>query len=172
MPPAPRPRMVHVGDEAPDFTVPLAGGEAYNDLTEFTLSDRIGDGPIVLAFYPAAFTSGCTEEMCTFSDRLRSFEELDADVYGISVDLPFAQNVWIDEEDLSIPMLSDWNHEVIRTYDVVYPDMYDQVEAAQRSVFVIDDDGVVTYRWVRDGDNPDFGTLVSEVRDAVADARE
>ncbi|WP_096391141.1 redoxin domain-containing protein [Halopenitus persicus] len=163
--------MVNVGDEAPDFTVPLAGGEAYNDLSEFTLSDRIGDGPIVLAFYPAAFTGGCTEEMCTFSDRLPSFEELDADVYGISVDLPFAQNVWIDQEDLAVPMLSDWNHEVIRKYDVVYADMYDQVEAAQRSVFVIGDDGIVTYRWVRDGDNPDFETLVSEVRDAVANAR-
>ncbi|SEH43214.1 Peroxiredoxin [Halopenitus malekzadehii] len=164
--------MVDVGDEAPDFAVPLAGGAAYNDLDDFRLSDRIGDGPVVLAFYPAAFTGGCTEEMCTFSDRLSDFEALDADVYGISVDLPFAQNVWMETEDIDVPMLSDWDHEVIRKYDVVYGDMYDRIEVAQRSVFVIDDDGIVTYRWIREGENPDFETFVPEVREAVAAAAE
>ena len=159
--------MVEVGDDAPDFTVPLAGGEAYNDVSEFTLSDALGDGPVVLAFYPAAFTSGCTEEMCTFRDEIGGFEALSADVYGVSVDLPFAQNIWIMENDLGFPMLSDWNHDVIRDYDVVLPDMYGMVEVAQRSIFVIDDAGTVSYRWVREGENPDFDDLVSEVQDAV-----
>ena len=161
--------MVAVGDQAPDFTVPMAGGSAYNDLDEFTLSDALEDGPVVLAFYPAAFTSGCTEEMCTFRDEMARFDELNADVYGVSVDLPFSQNVWIEQESLNFPMLSDWDHEVIHAYDVVYPDLYGSIEAAQRSIFVVDEDGTVTYRWVRSGDNPDFEELIDETRAAVAE---
>lgn len=161
--------MVNEGDQAPDFTVPLAGGDAYNDLEPFTLSDAIGDGPIVLAFYPAAFTSGCTTEMCAFRDSMSSYEELDAQVYGVSVDLPFAQNIWIQQHDLNFPMLSDWDHDVIHKYDVVYDGMYDMIEAAQRSLFIIDNDGTISYAWVRDGDNPDFDVFVSDVRDRVAE---
>lgn len=163
--------MVREGDAAPDFTVPMAGGAAYNDLEEFTLSDALGEGPIVLAFFPAAFTSGCTAEMCAFRDSMDAFDDLDARVYGVSVDLPFAQNVWMREHDLPFPMLSDWDHEVIRAYDVVLEDMYGSIEVAQRSVFVLDDGGTVTYRWVRDGDNPDFEPFVEEVREAVAAVR-
>jgi peroxiredoxin len=162
--------MVDIGSEAPEFTVPVAGGEAYNDVEPFTLSEELGGGPTVLAFYPAAFTSGCTEEMCAFRDSMATFDDLDASVYGVSVDLPFAQNVWIEEEGLNFPMLSDWDHEVIEKYDVVLEDMYGMVEVAERSVFVLDADGVVTYKWVRDGENPDFGALVAEIGDAVAEA--
>jgi peroxiredoxin len=161
--------MVDVGDQAPDFTVPMAGGSAYNDIQEFTLSEALSDGPVVLAFYPAAFTSGCTEEMCTFRDRKNAFDDLGAQVYGASVDLPFSQNVWIAQEALNFPMLSDWNHEVIHDYDVVYPEMYGAIEVAQRSVFVVDGDCEVRYRWVRDGDNPDFGDLIADTRAAVAE---
>ncbi|MFP9062379.1 redoxin domain-containing protein [Natrialbaceae archaeon A-chndr2] len=152
--------MVSIGDRAPDFTLPKAGGTAYNDITEFTLSDALEDGPVVLAFYPAAFTSGCTDEMCAFRDSMDAFEELEAQVYGISVDLPFAQNVWIEQEDLNFPILADWNHEVIHKYDVVRPDLYGSIEAARRSIFVLDADGFVTYKWVRSGENPDFDDLV------------
>ncbi len=162
--------MVDIGSKAPDFTVPKAGGNAYNDVESFTLSAAVGDGPIVLAFYPAAFTGGCTEEMCAFRDSMAAFNDLDATVYGVSVDLPFAQNIWIREENLNFPMLSDWDHEVIEKYDVVLEDMYGMVEVAERSVFVVDDDGTITYKWVRDGDNPDFEDLVAEIRDAVAEA--
>ena len=162
--------MVEVGDAAPDFAVPLAGGEAYNDVEAFRLSDALGDGPVVLAFVPAAFTSGCTEELCTFRDGFAAFEDLDASVFGVSVDLPFAQNVWSMQHDLPFPLLSDWTHEVTEAFDVVYEGMYDLVDVSQRSVFVLDEDGVVTYRWVREGENPDFGDLVAEVEAAVADA--
>lgn len=163
--------MVDVGDTAPDFTVPKAGGDAYNDLEPFTLSDHVDDGPTVLSFYPAAFTSGCTVQMCSLRDSLDLFDELDAQVYGVSVDLPFAQNIWIQQEELNFPMLSDWDHEVIHKYDAVLENMYDMVEVADRATFVVDTDGVVTYAWVRDGDdNPDFDELTAEVRDAVEDA--
>ena len=159
--------MVDVGDTAPDFTVPKAGGSAYNDVEQFTLSEAIGEGPIVLAFYPAAFTQGCTAEMCAFRDSMDAFEALDARVYGISVDLPFAQNVWIDQHGLNFPMLSDWNHEVTHAYDVVLEGMYDVVDVAKRSVFVIDSEGTVTYRWVRDDENPDFEAFVEELQAIV-----
>jgi len=162
--------MVAEGAEAPNFTVPEAGGSAYNDVSEFSLAEALGDGPIVLAFFPAAFTSGCTDEMCAFRDAIPEFDELDADIYGISVDLPFAQNVWIEQHDLGFPMLSDWSHEVIHAYDVVRDDLYGSIEAARRSVFVLDADGVVRYRWLRDGDNPDFEAFTSTVHEEVAAA--
>jgi len=162
--------MIDVGDAAPDFTVPMAGGDAYDDVSGFTLSGALGEGPVVLAFFPAAFTSGCTEEMCSFRDDFAAFRGLDAAIYGISADLPFAQNVWIDRHDLPFPMLSDQHHEAIEAYGVVRRDMYDLVTAARRAVFVLDADGNVTYRWVREGDNPEFDAFVDEVREAVAAA--
>jgi len=70
--------MVDAGDSAPDFTVPVAGGEAYNDIGQFTLSEALAEGPVVLAFVPAAFTSACTEELCAFRDGLARFVDLDA----------------------------------------------------------------------------------------------
>jgi peroxiredoxin len=164
--------MIVEGNHAPNFTVPLAGGEAYNDISEFTLSTVIGDGAVILAFVPGAFTGGCTTEMCTLGNRMDSLEALDASVYGISVDLPFAQNTWMQQEGFDVPMLSDCSHEVIREYDVVYPDMYEIVEAAQRSIFIIDTDGIASYRWSRDGENPDFNSLIDTVRDELKLLRE
>ncbi|MEM4780061.1 MAG: redoxin domain-containing protein [Halalkalicoccus sp.] len=159
--------MIEEGESAPDFTVPIARGEAYNDVGEFTLSERLGDGPIVLAFFPAAFTSGCTEELCTFRDSLDAFEELDASVYGISTDLPFAQNEFIRQEGLTFPLLSDYDHEAIRAYGVVREDFYDVLFVAERSAFVLDEEGRVVYRWVESGSETDFEALVEEVRGAI-----
>lgn len=161
--------MVAVGDEAPDFTVPIARGNGT--VEAFTLSEALGDGPLVLAFFPAAFTGGCTTEMCTFRDSMAAFEDLDASVYGVSVDLPFALNEFIDQQELNFPMLSDASHRLIADYGVELAGLDGLVRLAERSVFVIDDDGVVTYRWVRvDGQNPDFEELVEEVRTAAAEA--
>jgi len=162
--------MLDVGDEAPGFTLPKAGGEVYNDIGSFTLSEALGDGPIVLAFFPAAFTSGCTAEMCTFRDSMHRFDALDAQVYGISVDLPPAQNVWILREELNFPMLSDWDHEVIHEFGVVRPDMYGEFEAAKRSIFVLDPTGTITYRWVASDGETEFGAVIDAVEDAVAEA--
>lgn len=159
--------MPEVGDTAPGFSAVVAGGNTYNDIDTVTLTEILETGPVVLAFYPAAFTSGCTEEMCTFRDNMSAFAEVNAQVYGISVDLPFAQNIWIQEESLNFPMISDWDHGITEAFDVVLPKMYDAVDVAQRSVFVIDTEQTIRYAWIRDGDNPDFGKLVAEVHDAV-----
>jgi peroxiredoxin len=163
--------MLAVGETAPTFTVPIAHGDAYDDIGEFSLAEALGDGPLVLAFFPAAFTGGCTEEMCTFRDSLAAFEAVDARVYGLSVDLPFALNTFIRRHDLSFPMLSDVDRTVIHDYDVIIEDLYGIPEVADRAVFVLDDAGTVTYAWAREGErNPDFEALVDEVRTAAAQA--
>ena len=164
--------MIQEGDRAPRFRLPVARGRAYNDVETFALADALGDGPVVLAFFPAAFTGGCTEELRAFTADAEAFEALDADVYGISVDLSFSHNEFIVKEDLAVPLLSDHRHEVTRAYGVVYEGMYGHFEVAERSVFVLDSDGVVRHRWVREGDNPDFEAFVDDLQDVVREVRE
>jgi len=153
--------MVAEGDDAPDFTAPLADG----DVEPFTLSENLDDAPLVLAFFPGAFTGVCTTEMCTFQDQLASFEDVGATVYGVSVDLPFALNEFRDQENLSFGLISDTEKELVDAYDVRMDFADLGVEGvAKRSVFVVDQDGEVTYSWVSDdpGVEPDY--------DAVAEA--
>jgi len=147
--------MVSVGDEAPEFTAPLANG----DLGSFTLSERLDEAPLVLAFFPAAFTGTCTTEMCTFRDQLANFEDVGATVYGVSIDTPFTLNEFREENDLNFGLLSDTNRELIDLYDVRM-DFADLgvMGVAKRSVFVVDGDGEITYAWVSDdpGVEPDY----------------
>jgi peroxiredoxin len=157
--------MVDVGDDAPDFTAPLANG----DVESITLSEHLGDGPVVLAFFPGAFTGVCTDEMCAFRDALSEFESVDATVFGVSVDTPFSLNEFRANNDLGFDLVSDTDKEVIDAFGVRDPDFADfGYAAAKRSVFVLDDEGTVTYRWVTDdpGVEPDY----EEVREAAADA--
>ncbi len=155
--------MVRTGDAAPDFTAPLATGE----IESITLSERLDEAPIVLAFFPGAFSSVCTDEMCAFQDRLAAFSEFDATVYGVSVDSPFAQNAFREQNGLTFDIVSDFDREIIDDYDVRM-DFEDLgvYGVAKRSVFVIDRDGEITYSWVSDdpGVEPDY----DEVEDAVA----
>ncbi|MES3516427.1 MAG: redoxin domain-containing protein [Natronomonas sp.] len=157
-----------VGDRAPDFTLPCAGGSAYNDVSAFTLSESLRDGPVVLAFLPGAFTNTCTDQVCVFRDSYDAFERIDASVYGVTADMPFAQNVWIEQHDLPFSMLSDQGCVVTKDYGVFRDDMYDIVDSAHRSLFGIDSDGTVVYRWMTDGD-PDFDALIDDVTAALAD---
>ncbi|ADD06685.1 homolog to peroxiredoxin [Natrialba magadii ATCC 43099] len=155
--------MPATGDSAPDFTAPLANG----DVDEFSLSDALSeDAPIVLAFFPAAFTGVCTDEMCTFQDRLAAFEDVDATVYGVSRDSPFTLNEFRAQNDLDFGLISDFNKEIIETYDVEM-DFEDLgvYGVAKRSVFVVDSDGVITYSWV--SDDPGVEPEYAEVEDAV-----
>ena len=107
--------MLDTDQAAPDFTAPVATG----DVESITLSERLPDeAPIVLAFFPGAFTSVCTSEMCTFRDRLSAFEQFEATVYGVSVDSPFALNEFRDQNDLGFDLISDFEKELIDAYDV------------------------------------------------------
>jgi peroxiredoxin len=157
--------MVSQGDDAPSFTAPLANG----DVESFSLSDALDDAPIVLAFFPGAFTSVCTAELCSFRDRMSAFADVDATVYGVSVDSPFALNEFRDQNDLPFGLISDFEKEVIDAYDVRTSFESRGVNGlAKRAVFVVDGDGTVTYAWVSDdpGVEPDY----DEVANAAADA--
>ncbi|WP_135805244.1 redoxin domain-containing protein [Halorussus marinus] len=158
--------MVDVGDHAPDFTAPLADG----DVSEFTLSDHLDEAPLVLAFFPGAFTSVCTAELCTFESELAAYEDVGATVYGISVDSPFALNEFRDREGLSFGLVSDSNKGIVDDYDVVM-DFADlgYYGVAKRAVFVVDGDRTVTYRWVSDdpGVEPDYDAVEAAAADAA-----
>ena len=135
---------VEVGAKAPDFTL------HNQDRQDVTLSEELKKGPVVLAFMPAAFSSVCTQEMCTFRDSATDLNKVNARVLGVTVDTFFALKAWADQQQLSFPLLSDFNKEVIRTYGVVNPDMIGLKDIAKRSVFVIDRNGVVRHREVLD----------------------
>ncbi|QCJ47851.1 redoxin domain-containing protein [Haloprofundus sp. MHR1] len=157
--------MVDVGDDAPDFTVPLADG----DVGSFTLSERLDETPLVLAFFPAAFTGTCTSEMNTFSDRIETFDSADANVYGVSVDTPFALNEFRRQNDLRFPLLSDTNRTLVERYGVSMDFASLGVEnVAKRAVFVVDESGAVTYKWV--SDDPGVEPNYEEIQTAAVDA--
>ena len=143
-----------VGSTAPDFTL------TNQDRQTVTLSAQRGK-PVVLAFFPAAFSSVCTKEMCTFRDSIARLGQADAQVYGISVDTFFALKAFHDHEQLSFPLLSDFNKQVIRDYGVFNEDMIGLKGIAKRAVFVVDRDGVVRHREVlNDARNePDYDTV-------------
>jgi len=139
------------------------------DITEFTLSEALGDGPVVLAFFPGAFTSVCTGEMTTLRDRLDALADAGASLYGISIDSPFSLGEFAEQNELNFPLVGDTNKEVIEAYDVVM-DFADLgiSGVAKRSVFVLDDDGTITYAWVSDdpGVEPDYDELEAAAGDA------
>ena len=129
---------IDVGSAAPDFTLP------NQDREPVTLSARRGR-PVVLAFFPAAFSSVCTKELCTFRDQLSALNLADAQVYGISVDTFFTLKAFQNDQQLTFPLLSDFNKQVIRDYDVFNEDMIGLKGIARRAVFVIDKGGIVRH---------------------------
>jgi len=146
------------GTKAPDFTLKHKTGDG---LVDVTLSENFGEKNTVLLFFPFAFTSVCMAEMCSVRDTLNSYTELNADVYGISIDSPFTLEVMAQKENISFPLLSDFNKEVAQAYDVLYEDLLGLRGVAKRSAFVINKEGVITYSWSSDDPKnvPDFPEL-------------
>jgi peroxiredoxin len=146
---------VDAGAKAPDFTLP------NQDRTPVTLSEELKKGPVVLAFFPAAFSGTCTTEMCTFRDSARELAGVSANVIGISTDTFFALKAWADAQRFTFPLLSDFNKTVIAQYGVVNPDMIGLKNIAKRAVFVIDRGGIVRHREVLDDarNEPDYAQV-------------
>src|SRR3954466_13148401 len=144
-----------VGDKAPDFTL------VNQDRESVRLSDQLGAGSIVLAFFPGAFSGVCTKEMCTLRDSMNQLNGMGAKVFGISTDTFFTLKAWADQQKLGFPLLSDYNKETIGAYDVVNPDMIGLKNIAKRAVIVIDKGGVIRYREALDDarNEPDYGKL-------------
>jgi glutaredoxin-dependent peroxiredoxin len=130
-----------VGSKAPDFTL------MNEERQPVKLSEQKGKA-VVLAFFPAAFSSVCTKELCTFRDSLARLNAVKAQVYGISVDTFFTLKAFQEQQGLTFPLLSDFNKQAIRDYGVFNEDMIGLKGIAKRAVFVIDKDGIVRHREV------------------------
>jgi len=131
-----------VGTQAPNFTLKT---KTVHGLEDVRLSDNLGKKQTVLLFFPLAFTSVCTQEMCDISGGLGEYSGLDADVYGISVDSPFAQEAWAKQNGITVTLLSDLNKTVTKAYDVVFPNLAGVGDTSARAAFVIGRDGAIKY---------------------------
>lgn len=143
--------MPTVGQKAPNFT--LVG----TNLKPIQLVDYKGK-KLVLLFFPLAYSSVCTTEMCMARDDQSQYSKLDAEVIGISVDSPFVLQKFAADNDLNFPLASDFNREVAQAYDTLFEGVFMGMSGfAKRSAFVIDGQGILQYAEITDGGSlPDF----------------
>jgi len=148
---------IEIGQKAPDFKL------FDNQMKARTLKEFLGD-KLILAFFPGAFTSVCTKEMCTFRDSLAKLDGMKAKVVGISVNDPWSSREFAEKNMLTFPLLCDYKREVIRLYDVELPNFagLDGYTAAKRSVFILDKQGIVRYTWI--SDNPAVEPNYNEIQ--------
>jgi peroxiredoxin len=143
------------GDKAPEFTL------TSSDKSEISLSSY-ADKNLILLFFPLAFTSVCTTELCSMRDDIATYNDLNADVMAISVDSPFALAKFKEEQNLNFPLLSDFNKEVSRSYGALYEDFVLGLKGvSKRSAFIIDQNGIIRYAEVLEnaGELPNFGAI-------------
>jgi len=133
---------IPVGSKAPDFTLK---SKQASGLVDVKLSNNFGKKNTVLLFFPLAFTSVCTKEMCDITSGFGAYSGLNADVIAVSVDSPFAQEAWAQKEKIGITLASDLNKTTIKSYNVVFPMLAGVGDTAARAAFVIDKNGVVQY---------------------------
>ena len=133
---------IPVGSKAPDFSLK---SKQASGLVDVRLSNNFGRKNTLLLFYPLAFTSVCTQEMCDISSGLNAYSSLNADVVGISVDSPFAQEAWAQKEKIGITLASDLNKKTAEAYGTLLADLLGLGSVSARAAFVIDKQGVVQY---------------------------
>jgi glutaredoxin-dependent peroxiredoxin len=136
-----------VGTKAPDFALSTKTADGPKQIK---LSDNFGKKNTLLLFFPMAFTGTCKTEMCEVSGGLSAYSSINAAVYGISGDNPFAQEAWAQKEKINVPLLSDYEHKVAKAYDVMYDSFLPQMNlgmggVAKRSAFIIDKNGLIQY---------------------------
>jgi peroxiredoxin len=151
---------IEAGQKAPDFKL-------FNtDKKEVALGDYKGKN-VVLLFFPFAFSSTCTKEMCEMRDNYSFYSGLSAEVIGISVDSLFANKKFKEVENIPFTFLSDFNKTVSKQYDSLYEDWgYGYHGVSKRSVFVINKEGIITYLQIlpNAGDYPDMAALKNAVQ--------
>lgn len=132
-----------VGDQAPSFSLTDADRKGRS-------LDEFKGKKTVLAFYPGAFTGACTKEMCAIRDNMSKLNNLGAQVVGISVDAPFANKAFAQQNNLQFPLLSDHTRTVAKQYAGLYDNFGGLAgySAAKRSIFILDEKGVVRYAWI------------------------
>lgn len=153
--------MATVNDVAPDFTLKNTKKE------DVSLSDYKGK-PVVLAFYPGAFTGVCDTEMCKLKDDMNEFKELETSVLGLSVDSPWANAAFAEKYDLNFELLSDIERKTIKDYDLLFEGLggIENYTCANRGVVIIDAEGIIKYRWVADP-NPGVEPNYQEIKEFV-----
>lgn len=151
------------GSKAPNFTLKRKTQEGLEDVS---LQDGLQRKQVVLLFFPLAFTGVCTDEFCTVSQGIDAYAGLDAEVFGISVDSPFAQEAWAQQNEITVPLLSDFDRSVAKSYDVLYEELLGLKGVAKRSAFVIGRDGTIEFSWSSDDphDLPDFDALKAALK--------
>ncbi len=147
------------GDAAPHFTLP-------NTTNEPVSLESFRGQPVVVLFFPLAFTGVCTAELCTMRDNMGKYNASNAQVLGISVDSPFTLAQFKDKENLNFPLLSDFNKEAAKAYNVVYEDFFGLKGVAKRSAFVVDASGKIAYAEVLEnaGEQPNYPIIQSTLR--------
>jgi glutaredoxin-dependent peroxiredoxin len=133
---------IAVGSKAPDFSLK---SKTASGLADVKLSENFGKKNTVLLFFPLAFTSVCTQEMCDITAGLSQYSGQGADVIGVSVDSPFAQEAWANQNKITIRLASDLNKETAKAYGVLLPDLIGLGSVSARAAFVIDKNGTVVY---------------------------
>jgi peroxiredoxin len=146
---------LNVGDKAPDFTL------KNSDAEEVTLSSFAGKQNVVVLFFPLAFTSVCTTELCAVRDGMEDYEGLNAQVLGISVDSFFTLKEFKKAQNLNFPLLSDFNKTTAKAYGALYEEFFGMHGVAKRSAFVVNKDGEVVYAEVLEkaSDLPNFDKI-------------
>jgi peroxiredoxin len=149
---------IAVGSKAPDFVLKSKTADGLKDVK---LSDNFGRKKTVLLFFPLAYTGVCTQEMCDQTSGLGEYEQLGADVIGISVDSPFTQEAWAKANKIGITLVSDLNKTTTKAYDVLFPMLAGIGDTSARAAFVIGPDGVVKYaeQTATPKDLPDFAAV-------------
>lgn len=143
------------GDTAPDFTLKNTEG------ADVTLSDSRDSENVLLLFFPLAFSSVCTTELCTMRDNMKLYDELHARVYGVSIDSFFTLKEFKKMHNLNMDLLSDFNKNVSSSYGTLYEEFFGMRGVSKRSAFVIDRAGVIRYAEVLEeaGQLPDFDRI-------------
>ncbi len=152
---------LNVGDKAPDFEL------VDTDLKMRTLNEFTGK-KLILSFFVAASSPVCETELCTFRDSRDELSNLGAQVIAISNDGPFANKAFAEKNNLKFPILGDYKSKTIRDYDVLMPDLLHvkDYDAAKRSIFIIDENGKISYKWV--SDNPLVEPNYKEIKDFLS----
>jgi peroxiredoxin len=149
-----------IGSQAPSFTLKSKSASGLADVT----LPAAGKNTVIL-FFPLAFTGVCTQELCDITAGLSSYSDLNADVIGISVDSPFAQEAWAQKEKIGITLVSDLNKEATKAYDVLFLGLAGIGDTSARAAFVVDKNGVIQYseQTATPKDLPDFNAVKAKL---------
>jgi peroxiredoxin len=137
--------VLNIGDKAPDF-------ELVDTELKMRKLEEFKGKKVILSFFVAASSPVCTKEMCSFRDSWDEISKLGAQVVAISNDGPFANKAFAEKHNLNFPILGDYKSKTIRDYDILMPHLLHvkDYDAAKRSIFIINEDGTVGYKWVSD----------------------